>query len=106
MQNKEAPSAIAAEHGHFHVVKFLVAHGANVHSKRVSCLPIQLFCSLIELQRELSLVQWAAYRCDAEAVQYLVSYGAEADLNVKALVKQCAVRVEFSQFARSGSLTA
>lgn len=31
-------------------------------------------------------MQWAAYRADSETVQYLVSYGATPDLEVKALV--------------------
>jgi ankyrin repeat protein len=32
---KETPASIAAEHGHFGVVRHLVAHGASVDAKRV-----------------------------------------------------------------------
>jgi len=61
---KETPAAVAAEHGQFAVVKHLIAYGADIHAKR----------------RGLSIVQWAVYRGDHEAVQYLVSHGAEPDL--------------------------
>lgn len=64
---KETAAALAAERGHFDIVRFLVANGANVHAQR----------------RGLSLVQWAAYRGQAETVQYLVACGAEPDWSVK-----------------------
>lgn len=67
--NMETALALAAEHGCFKVVRYLVTAGAHIHAKR----------------RGLNVVQWAVYRCDAETVQFLVSYGAKADLDIKTL---------------------
>jgi len=65
---KETPCSMAAEHGHFAVVRHFVAYGADIHAKR----------------RELSIVQWAIYRGNSDAVQYLVSHGAAPDLTAVA----------------------
>lgn len=61
--------AIAAEHGKWEVVKYLVTAGANIHAKR----------------RGLNVVQWAVYRCASDLVQFVVSYGAKPDLDIKVL---------------------
>lgn len=42
---KETPASIAAEHGHFGVVRHLVAHGASVDAKRVRAHPVLLSVS-------------------------------------------------------------
>lgn len=65
----ETALALAAEHGCFQVVRYLVTAGAGIHAVR----------------RGLNVVQWAVYRCSPETVQFLVSYGARADLDVKTL---------------------
>lgn len=65
--DKDTALAIAAERGRFDTVRYLVGAGANIHAAR----------------RGLSVVQWCIYRCNAECVQFLVSYGAKADLDVK-----------------------
>ncbi len=61
--------SLAAEHGHADIVKFLIWSGARIDAKR----------------RGLSLVQWAIYRADCEMIDFLVSYGAEVDLDTKVL---------------------
>jgi len=65
----DTPLSIAAEHGRWPVVHFLVTAGANIHATR----------------RGLNVVQWACYRAHPESVQFLVSYGAKPDLDVKVL---------------------
>lgn len=65
----ETALSIAAEHGQFEVVKYLVTAGAHIHAKR----------------RGLTVVQWAIYRCSPETVQFLVSYGGRAHLDIKTL---------------------
>jgi len=82
----ETALSLAAEHGCFKVVQYLVTAGANIHAVR----------------RGLNIVQWAVYRCNPECVQFLVSYGAKPDLEVKALwfpsdltLQEC-IKLEFS----------
>jgi hypothetical protein len=58
--------ALAAEHGRFDVVRFLAAADADISATR----------------RGLNVLQWAVYRCDCDAIEYLCSYGAFADLTV------------------------
>lgn len=65
----ETALSLASEHGCFKVVRYLVTAGANIHATR----------------RGLNIVQWAIYRCNPETVQFLVSYGAKADLDIKTL---------------------
>jgi len=65
----ETSLSLAAEHGCFKVVQYLVTAGANIHATR----------------RGLNIVQWAIYRCVPDMVQFLVSYGAKANMNVKCL---------------------
>lgn len=67
--NMETALALAAEHGRFDIVRYLVTAGANIHATR----------------RGLNVVQWAIYRCNPDTVQFLVSYGAKADMGVKVL---------------------
>lgn len=67
--NGDTALAIAAERGQWDVARWLVAGGANIHATR----------------RGLSVVQWAVYRGDHDAVQFLVSYGAIPGLNVRVL---------------------
>lgn len=66
--NGDTALSIAAERGRWDVARWLVAAGANIHAPR----------------RGLSVVQWAVYRGDHEAVQFLVSYGAVPALGVRA----------------------
>lgn len=67
--NGDTALAIAAERGQWDVVRWLVAAGADIHATR----------------RGLNVVQWAIYRGDQDAVQFLVSYGARPELDVRAL---------------------
>ena len=67
--NGDTALSIAAERGQWDVVRWLVAAGANIHATR----------------RGLTVVQWAVYRGDNEAVQFLVSYGATPQLTVRVL---------------------
>lgn len=65
----ETAMTIAAEHGKWEVVKLLVVCGANIHATR----------------RGLNVCEWAIYRAEADAVQFLVSYGAKPNLNARCL---------------------
>lgn len=67
--NGDTALAVAAERGQWDVCRWLVAAGANIHATR----------------RGLNVVQWAVYRGDHDAVQFLVSYGAIPQLAVRAL---------------------
>jgi hypothetical protein len=67
--NGETALALAAEHGQFEEVKYLVSAGADLHAMR----------------RGLNVVQWCIYRANADTVQFLVSYGAKPDLTVKCI---------------------
>lgn len=53
--------SIAAEHGKWSVVQYLIIQGASIDSSR----------------RELTIVQWAVYRAANDAVQFLVAHGAQ-----------------------------
>lgn len=66
--NGDTALAIAAERGQWDVARWLVAAAANIHATR----------------RGLNVVQWAVYRGDHDAVQFLVSYGAVPQLQVRA----------------------
>ncbi len=66
--NGDTPLSIAAERGQWDVARWLVAAGGNIHA----------------LRRGLNVVQWAIYRGDHDAVQFLVSYGAIPSLSVRA----------------------
>ena len=63
----DTPLSLAAKHGRWSVVQFLVTAGANIEAVR----------------RGLSVVQWAVYRAHPETVQFLISYGAKPNLSVK-----------------------
>jgi hypothetical protein len=67
--NGDTALAIAAERGQWDVARWLVAAAAHIHATR----------------RGLNVVQWAVYRGDHDAVQFLVSYGAVPQLQVKTL---------------------
>lgn len=61
--------SIAAESGRFGVVKWMIQNGANVNSKR----------------RQMNPTQWAVYRADPVAVEFLVSFGGQPKLQNKIL---------------------
>lgn len=67
--NGETACALAAEHGHSSIVRYLIGERAHVNASR----------------RGLTLVQWAIYRGDFELVSYLVSMGANPDMSVRVL---------------------
>lgn len=55
--------SIAAEHGKWSVLEYLILQGSNINA----------------IRRELRLVHWAIYRASHRAVQFLVSHGAECE---------------------------
>lgn len=63
----DTPLALAAEHGKFDVATALVTAGADMRAKR----------------RGLNVLQWACYRCNAAAAEFMCSYGAHADLTTR-----------------------